>query len=418
MVTVLGGRTPVHIVEGTPGRRAFAIRDYLARSEIPFTTTTTSDGAHLSDTSAVVPQGAQLPVVLFADGTQLADPTPADIARHLGWIKSPTRTDYDLLIYGAGPAGLSAAVYAASEGLNVAVIERDAVGGQAGFSSLIENYLGFADGIAGAELADRARTQAVQFGAELLLMREGVSRSFHDHHIDARLADGSSLTAKAGICATGIRWRRLGLPGEQRLAGAGVYYGAGTSEAAACAGEHVYIVGGANSAGQAAMNLSAHADRVTMLVRGPSLSATMSTYLLRRVLAQPNIVVLTDTHVAALSGADELEGLTLSDGGRRQEVPARRLFICIGGSPNTAWAEGTRIRRDEAGFIITGPDLGDPTRTDWPLARAPHFLESSVPGVFAAGDVRSHSVKRVASAVGEGAMAVMFVQRYLVETFG
>lgn len=419
-MTVVGevAIAPLLVFERSFGREAFAIRDYLTRSGVPFQTVVVETD---EDCRAQLGSGlaeARLPVVAFPDGTRLADPTPAQIAEHFGWIKRPQRSEYDVLVYGAGPAGLSAAVYAASEGLDVAVVERDAVGGQAGSSSLIENYLGFAHGISGAALAEQARRQAIAFGAELLVMRHSLSRSFGDHHMQAELADGSRLSARAVVCATGVQWRRLGLPKEDELEGSGVYYGAGTSEASSCVGEHVYIVGGANSAGQAAMNLAAHAERVTVLVRGHSLSSTMSTYLLRRLLAAPNVEILVDTTVTALHGEDRLQSLTVDSAGATTDVPASRLFICIGGSPNTAWARDSAVALDPRGFLLTGGDLLPEHLSAWPLRRQPLHLETNQPGVFAAGDVRANSIKRVASAVGEGAMAVSLVHRYLAETFG
>ncbi|MBB2975265.1 hypothetical protein FHX49_000831 [Microbacterium endophyticum] len=260
--------TLIHVYGAARGRDAFALRDFLTRSVVDFDWTTILTDAESSALFGTSLRQTRMPIVVFPDGTRLDDPSVREVAEHLGWISAPRRKEYDLSIYGAGPAELSAAVYAASEGLSVALIERDAIGGQAGPSSLIENYLGFPSGIRGAELAERARQQAVSFGAEILLMREGVKGTFRDHHIHAQLADGSAMVARANICATGVEWRRLGLEREDDFLGDGIYYGAGTSEASQCSGEHVYIVGGANSAGQAAMNLSAHAARVTMLVRG------------------------------------------------------------------------------------------------------------------------------------------------------
>ncbi|KXC05062.1 NAD(P)/FAD-dependent oxidoreductase [Microbacterium hominis] len=404
---------PLRLIETLDGRDGFALRDYLTRSEVPFISTVVGTGATRAE--GIDFTGRRLPVVVFADGTSLEDPTPAQVAAHLGWVRPPAQSAYDLLIYGAGPAGLSAAVYGASEGLNVAVFERDAVGGQAGSSSLIENYLGFPHGISGSHLADRARQQAVAFGAELILMSQGIDRTFKDHDVRAVLADGSEIRASAAICATGVRWRRLGLPREERLEGSGVYYGAGTSEASACVGRHVYIVGGANSAGQAAMNLSAHATHVTVLVRADSLSSTMSAYLLNRLAAQPNLTVMLNSRVIALHGDDVLDSITVDQSGVETTVATRHLFVCIGGAPNTDWAETTNVSRDSRGFVVTGIDLMADHLKTWPLARAPYYLETSVPGIFAAGDVRSNSVKRVASAVGEGAMAVSLVHRYLAE---
>jgi thioredoxin reductase (NADPH) len=409
---------PLLVFERSFGREAFAIRDYLTRSGVPFQTILIETEEDCRDQLGAALTETSLPVVVFPDGTRLADPTPAQIAEHFGWIKRPKRSEYDVLVYGAGPAGLSAAVYAASEGLDVAVVERDAVGGQAGSSSLIENYLGFAHGISGAALAEQARRQAIAFGAELLVMRHSLSRSFGDHHMQAELADGSRLSARAVICATGVQWRRLGLPLEDELEGSGVFYGAGTSEASSCVGEHVYIVGGANSAGQAAMNLAAHAELVTVLVRGPSLSSTMSTYLLRRLLAAPNVEILVDTRVTALHGDDRLRALTVESAGTITEVPAADADEQARGRPNTAWAEDSAVALDSRGFLLTGGDLLPEHLTRWPLARQPMHLETNQPGVFAAGDVRANSIKRVASAVGEGAMAVSLTHRYLAETYG
>jgi len=398
---------------------AHAITDFLSRSVVHF------DWIPLrTDTQSVEVTGdrladATLPVVVFPDGARLVAPDLRQVADRLGWIHAPRRAEYDLSIYGAGPAGLSAAVYAASEGLRVVLLERDAVGGQAGSSSLIENYLGFPDGIPGADLAERAREQAVRFGAELLLMREGIRGAFHGDRIHADLADGTRVVARANICATGAEWRRLGLEREDDLLGRGVYYGAGTSEADRCAGEQVFVVGGANSAGQAAMNLSRSASHVTMLVRGDSLSSTMSEYLTSRIAQAPNISVQTRSRATRLTGDDRLRSIEVTDGsGAADERPATRLFICIGGQPDTRWAADTAMTRDRLGYLVTGPDLDAvPGALDaWPLTRRPYHLETSVPGSFAAGDVRAGSVKRVAAAVGEGATAVTLVHRYLAET--
>ncbi|KZE42880.1 NAD(P)/FAD-dependent oxidoreductase [Microbacterium sp. T32] len=402
----------LHLIDVADSRDGFTLRDYLTRSAIPFTSDTATP-PFAGEVHGVDLTNRRLPVLLIDGAVVLEDPSPAEVAMHLGWVLPPRRRRYDVLIFGAGPAGLSAAVYAASEGLDVAVIERDAVGGQAGSSSLIENYLGFPNGISGAELADHARQQAVRFGAEFVLMREGVDRTFRDHDVRAVLADGSRLDADAAVCATGIQWRRLGLAREAEYFRAGVYYGAGTSEAPACADQDVYVVGGANSAGQAAMNLAAYARCVTLIVRGPSLSSTMSSYLSTRVLTHPRIRVLTDARVVGLDGDTRLRQITLDEHGALRTLPARHLFVCIGGDPNTRWAAQTDVELDARGFVATGPDLTPEQRAAWPLARDPFFLETSVPGIFAAGDVRSNSIKRVASAVGEGAMAVTLVHRYL-----
>lgn len=401
-------------------RSAYEIRDFLTRSVVEFDWVTIETDAQCQELLGTTILESRLPVLEMHDGGILHDPSIDQIARRLGWVHQPRLPEYDVSIYGAGPAGLSAAVYAASEGLKVVVVEKEAVGGQAGTSSLIENYLGFPSGIRGAELAERARQQAVDFGAEILLLREGVRKDWVDGQLRTVLADGAPLVAKSNICATGVEWRRLGLPGEERLLGSGLYYGSGTSEAPECEGEHVYIVGGANSAGQAAMNMAAHAASVTMLVRGDKLSDTMSNYLVERIAAEPRIQVRYGAQVSALLGGDRLYGATITDADGVSEVETGRLFVCIGGAPNTAWASITRIARDENGFVVTGPDLtaDDLERSEWPLERPPFYLESSIPGAFAAGDVRHGSVKRVASAVGEGAMAVTFVHRYLAELEG
>jgi thioredoxin reductase (NADPH) len=324
-----------------------------------------------------------------------------------------------LAIYGAGPAGLSAAVYGASEGLKTVLIERSAVGGQAGTSSKIENYLGFPDGITGADLAERAREQACRFGAEILLAREGVRGEFSAGRGTGYLADGTKIVARAAICATGVAYRRLGLPNEEQYFGAGLYYGAGASEAKLVKDGHVIVVGGGNSAGQAAMHFSPLAKRVSLVIRGECLKKTLSQYLVDRVNAAPNVEVLRRTDVTNLGGETRLEEVTLKhrDTGQERKINTHWLFACIGGEPHTQWADEVGIVRDEAGYLVTGPDLirAGQRPANWPLDRDPYYLETSVPGMFAAGDVRHGSVKRCASAVGEGAMAVAFVHRYLAQ---
>ncbi|UPW09075.1 FAD-dependent oxidoreductase [Gordonia terrae] len=397
-------------------RRAYEIRDFLSRSVVHYSWTAVDTDLACVDELGLSLAQANLPIVDLPDGTRLYSPSVADIARRLGWVRAPELAEYDLTIYGAGPAGLSAAVYAASEGLSVAVLEREAVGGQAGYSSLIENYLGFPNGISGGELAERARQQAVSFGAELLQMRDGLRARFVDDHVHTTLSDGTTIVSRASICATGVEWRRLGLEHEDAFIGCGLFYGAGTSEAPTCHELDVYVVGGGNSAGQAAMNLSAYAKRVVMLVRGASLASTLSAYLENRVVAQPNIEIRTNTRVVGLDGDNGLGAIHLENTrtGERYTAATERLFVCIGGDPATEWADGTPTVRDSHGFLVTGPDLDitSPT-THWPLRRDPFYLETSIPGSFAAGDVRRNSVKRVASAVGEGAMAVTFVHHHL-----
>ncbi|MBO0985136.1 NAD(P)/FAD-dependent oxidoreductase [Rathayibacter sp. SD072] len=413
------GLPQVRLYGRRESRDAWEIRDFLSRSVVSFTWSPLDTDEQCLAVAGRPLAEAALPLVVFPDGTRAGDPGIAEVAARLGWISAPRLTEYDLSIYGAGPSGLSAAVYAASEGLRVVVLERSAIGGQAGYSSLIENYLGFPHGIAGADLAERARQQAVDFGAELLMMREGIRARFPDDRIHARLADGSTVVARSNICATGIEWRRLGLDREDELLGVGVYYGAGTSEAPLCEGADVVVVGGGNSAGQAVMNLAAHARHVTMLVRGPDLADSLSSYLADRVVRQPNVTVALDSRVSALHGDAALESIDVESTatGARRALATSHLFVCIGGAPDTSWAEGTGIVRDASGYLVTGPDLtGDHAAADWPLERAPFYLETSVPGSFAAGDVRRSSVKRVASAVGEGAMAVTFAHRHLQET--
>lgn len=406
---------------GTSGSgEAFALRDFLQRSVVEFDWIEFRQDDHtkhelgLSDSEI-----RRLPIVQLPDGARLYAPSIRELAEHLGWVTQPRRREYDVSIYGAGPAGLSAAVYAASEGLHAVVIERHAVGGQAGSSSLIENYMGFPNGVSGVELAERARQQAVRFGIEILLLREGIRASFVDGKIVAVLADGTQMIAKANICATGVDWRRLGLANEAKFAGRGFYYGAGMSEAPLCRGKHVFIVGGANSAGQAAMNFAKYAGQVTMLVRGPTLKQTMSSYLSERILSHPRIRIRCNSEVTELKGGDVLEAIRITDrvSGRTELVSTSQLFVAIGGIPNTEWAKDTPIVRDPDGFLITGTDLlkNGAWPAAWPLKRQPYHLETSVPGSFAAGDVRYNSIKRVATSVGEGGMAVSFVHRYLAE---
>jgi thioredoxin reductase (NADPH) len=419
--TQQGAQAPLVRIVGTPGSaRAYALRDFLHRSDVPFEYVECTSDSEARNRAGVSGVGdARLPVCFFPDGTRMERPTIRDITEKLGWFANPSRSEYDLAIYGAGPAGLSAAVYGAADGLKVVCVERWAVGGQAASSSKIENYLGFPEGVSGSELAERAREQALKFGAEILVAREGVRAEFPPGKGVGYLEDGTKIIARASICATGVTYRRLGLLGEERLLGAGVYYGAGASEAQLTTGADVYVVGGGNSAGQAAMHFAGHAKRVFIVAREAALEETMSAYLIDRLRASPNVEVLTRTEVVGIAGNAILEEITLADcdTGERRRAKTRWLFICIGGVPQTSWAEEAGIVRDDKGYLVTGPDLmrngARPER--WPLDREPYFLETNVPGVFAAGDVRHGSVKRVASAVGEGAMAVAFVHRHLAQ---
>jgi thioredoxin reductase (NADPH) len=406
------------------GRRCtadgYAIRDFLYRCDIPFEwVELDSDQAARDKAGVQLLRDPRLPVCVFPDGARLECPTVRQIVEKLGWFANPSRSEYDMAIYGAGPAGLSAAVYGAADGLKVVLVERWAIGGQASSSARIENYLGFPEGISGAELADHARKQANKFGVELLLARKGVRAEFPPGKGIVYLEDGTRITAHASVCATGVEYRRLGLAGEERFLGAGLYYGAGASEAPLTEGEDVYFAGGGNSAGQAALYFAQFARTVTMLVRGDSLKSTLSQYLIDRIHATPNIQVRPRTEVTALHGDQALEEITIADRsrGRAETAKTHWLFVCIGGQPQTDWAAEVGVVRDEGGYLVTGPDLmrGQQRPPNWPLDRDPFYLETNIPGVFAAGDVRHGSVKRCASAVGEGAMTVAFVHRYLEE---
>ncbi|TCS32594.1 thioredoxin reductase (NADPH) [Paucimonas lemoignei] len=413
------GQSPLVKVCGRRGAaEGYAIRDFLYRCDIPFEwIELDSDEAARSVAKVQSLKDSRLPVCIFPDGSRLECPTIRQIIEKLGWFSTPSRTEYDVAIYGAGPAGLSAAVYGAADGLKTVLVERWALGGQAGSTSRIENYLGFPEGISGADLFARARDQAVKFGVEILLGRKGVRAEFQPGKGTGYLEDGTRIVAHASICATGVEYRRLGLPNEDRFLGAGVYYGAGASEATLTRDEDIYIVGGGNSAGQAAMHFAQFARRICIVIRNDSLKSTLSQYLIDRICSTRNIFVLPRTEVVALHGGEVLEEITLADrnGNREYKVPTRWLFVCIGGVPQTDWATEVGIERDSAGYLLTGPDLlhGRERPANWQLDRDPYHLETSVPGVFAAGDVRHGSVKRCASAVGEGAMAIALVHRYL-----
>jgi thioredoxin reductase (NADPH) len=352
-------------------------------------------------------------VVLFADGTALVEPELEELASRVGLSIQAAQEFYDLVVVGAGPAGLAAAVYGASEGLKTLVVEPEAPGGQAGSSSRIENYLGFPSGVTGAELGRRAFTQASRFGAEFVVQRATGLRLDGQYRF-VKLSDGREVSSHSVLLSPGVQYRKLDVPGAERLTGLGIYYGAALVEAASCKGEDVYIVGGANSAGQAALHFAKYAHTVTMLVRGDGLSATMSKYLIDEIGITSNIVVNTRTQVTEAGGAERLEFVRLRGPDGEKQVPATSLFVFIGAAPVTAWLPAC-VLRDDKGFVLAGPDLhgngGWPEV--WKELREPFLLESSVPGVFVAGDVRHGSVKRVASAVGEGSIAVQLVHQYL-----
>jgi thioredoxin reductase (NADPH) len=414
-------RRPVHVTKVVGHRwsaRSSEVREFLARNQIAYRwfESEAPDGQRLMQAAGA--DGLRLPVVITSDGDALVEPTDAELAGCVGLATTPSKDFYDLIVIGGGPAGLGAAVYGASEGLRTVLVERTATGGQAGQSSRIENYLGFPDGVSGSQLTERARRQATRFGAELLTTRDVVSLDVNGSARTVRFADGGTIDAHTVILATGVSYRQLGAPGLDEMTGRGVYYGSTLTEAAACTGQDIYIVGGANSAGQAAVYLAKHAKSVTILVRGATLERSMSYYLIQQLREIGNISVRTCTEVIAAEGSDHLERLTLRDTstGATEIVDAQWLFLFIGAAPLTDWLDGV-VDRDERGFVVAGPDLSASIDGDrppgWELDRAPYHLETSVPGVFVAGDARAESAKRVASAVGEGAMAVMLVHRYL-----
>ena len=400
--------------------RSYSIRDFLARNQLPYRwldVEFAERDKEVRDAIEIAQRDSlALPVTIFQDGSALSDPSQSDLAAKIGLRTNAATSFYDLLIVGGGPAGLAAAVYGASEGLTTVMIEREAPGGQAGMSSRIENYLGFPSGLSGADLTRRAVAQARRFGVEILSPQEVCNLRVEGGSKFVKLSDGTEIGAKALVIATGVSYRKLNVPGLERLQGAGVYYGAAMTEAASCKDEDVYVVGGANSAGQAAMFFSKYARRVIMIVRGPSLTLSMSQYLIEQIKQTPNIHVEYNSNVVEAFGAERLESLSVlcSTSGETQKVPAASLFIFIGAAPLTDWLGGI-LARDEKGFILTGRDLMTDNKlpSGWPLEREPWLLEASVPGIFIAGDVRYRSIKRVASGVGEGANAVQFVHQYL-----
>ncbi len=392
------------------------LRDFLARNQIPYRWLDIENNAEAQQLVSYAGETNNpcLPLVLLPEGEKLVKPTTAELAQQVGMQTEAAKPFYDLVIVGGGPAGLAAAVYGASEGLKTVMLEREAPGGQAGTSSRIENYLGFPVGLSGGDLARRAVTQARRFGVEILTPQEAQTVRVEDDYRIITLADGSEISCHALILAMGVAWRRLQVPGVEKFTGAGVYYGAAQTEAAACKDEDVYVVGGANSAGQAAMYFSKYASKVRMLVRGDSLTTSMSQYLIDQIDGQDNIEVLTHHSVVEAQGQDRLEKLQVKDSstGEIKTFETNSLFIFIGATPSTAWLSDT-IERDAKGFICTGPDIS--TSVPWPLERDRFLLETNVPGVFAVGDVRHGSVKRVASGVGEGSICVQFVHRHLAQ---
>jgi thioredoxin reductase (NADPH) len=408
--------TQTQVVGHRWSARSFEVRDFLARNAVPYRWLSTDEPEGQRLLAAAGVDVTSIPLVVTADGDYLVEPTMSDLAAKVGLSTTPTTDFYDVVIVGGGPAGLGAAVYAASEGLRTVLVERQATGGQAGQSARIENYLGFPDGVTGAQLTDRARRQAHKFGAEILTTRDVVGLDVRASSRAVRFADGGEVVAHGVLLATGISYRKLEVAGADALTGRGVFYGSAATEAPACFGEDVYVVGAANSAGQAAVFLSRHARRVTLLVRSDDLGRSMSYYLMRQIEEIPNIEVRLTTQVIGVHGDDHLEELTLcnTSAGTRETVSAGYLFAFIGAEPRTEWLEGV-IERDPRGFVVTGPDLvlGRPRPRGWDLDRDPYYLEASASGVFAAGDVRANSIKRVASAVGEGAMAIQLLHTYL-----
>ncbi len=405
----------VRVIGHRFSRETHELRDFLARNRVPARWLDVERDAEARELLAVADVTEErLPVALLEDGAVLERPSMLELAERIGIAAKPAADHYDLVIIGGGPAGLAAAVYGASEGLRTVMVEREATGGQAGQSSRIENYLGFPVGLSGSDLARRATDQARRLGAELLTVQEAVGLEIDGAGRFVRLSGGGVLSANCVLVASGVSYRQLTAPGFAELTGAGIYYGAARAEARACRDQHVVVIGGANSAGQAAVHFSDFATRVTMLVRADSLAKSMSHYLIDQIAALPNVEVRTDSQAVGAEGRDgHLERLRIRnpDGGETvEDVDA--CFVFIGAAPRTDWLDGV-VARDERGFILAGPDVaGD----GWPLPRDPYPLETSVPGVFVAGDVRARSIKRVASAVGEGSMAVSLIHQYLGES--
>jgi thioredoxin reductase (NADPH) len=406
------------------GQRAsatgYSIRDFLSRNGVPYEWVEVDDTERVSD---LLPAGLdpnQLPVCILPSGAHLASATLEEVAVGLGMVSAPRLSEYDVTIVGAGPAGLAASVYATSEGLRTLAIEAIAPGGQAGTTSMIENYLGFPQGISGNELATRAAAQARRFGAEVLLARRLVKIEQDGPGFMARLSDDTEVRSRTVLLASGVEWRRLEVSGVDELLGSGVYYGAGPSEAITCSGCHVAIVGGGNSAGQAAIRFSRYAARVTLLVRGASLESSMSQYLIKQLQKLEHVDIRTSTAIVDLESDARLRALLLSVGGSTVRLPVDNLFICIGGVPRTEGAAQIGLVLDAAGYVQTGAELNASAGSldRWGLSRQPLPLETNLPGFFAAGDVRSGSIKRCAAAIGEGSMSIALVHQRLSELGG
>ncbi|HEY2378331.1 MAG TPA: FAD-dependent oxidoreductase [Gemmatimonadaceae bacterium] len=399
--------------------KSHEVRDFLGRNLVPFkwldldASTEARDALSKFATRETPPL---LPLVLFPDGAVLDAPDFATLSARIGLRTRAEKPFYDLVCVGGGPAGLAAAVYGASEGLRTLLVEREAPGGQAGTSSRIENYLGFPSGLTGADLTRRAVAQARKFGAELLTPQEACGLRIDGQYRVLTLSDGSEVSTRALVIASGVSYRTLDIPGAEKLTGAGVYYGAALTEAISCQDEEVLIIGGGNSAGQAALFFAQYARHVTLVVRGGSLGESMSRYLVDQVESTPNVTVLTRTRISALHGDDRLRSVTLACDSEERDMEATSLFAFIGAQPRTEWVASV-LQRDEHGFILTGPDLARENGRPhgWTLARDPFLLETNVAGVLCAGDVRHQSIKRCASAIGEGAIAVQFTHRYLAE---
>jgi thioredoxin reductase (NADPH) len=411
----------IRIVGNRWSPKSHEVKDFLARNQVPyqwFDVEAAETDIEVRRLTQSLPEEElkHLPLIIFSDGERLEEPSLAEVAERVGLRTRADAEFYDLAIVGGGPAGLAAAVYGASEGLRTVMIEREAPGGQAGMSSRIENYLGFPSGLSGADLTRRAVAQARRFGVEILSPKEAAGARAEGPYRFVQFADGSEISCHSLLIASGVQWRKLDVPGAERLTGAGIYYGATMTEALNCQNQDVYVVGGANSAGQAVMYFSNYARKVIMIVRGDTLEKSMSQYLVDQIKKTPNVHVEFNSSIVEVHGESHLQEVSIycSESRETNRVPANYLFIFIGAQPHTDWLDNT-IERDERGFILTGPDLmGDGKRPrGWQLERDPYLLETSVPGIFAVGDVRKGSIKRVASGVGEGSVAISFVHQYL-----